>query len=39
VLEGTTHETRAILESMCYGGLCSLDADGMWGLFESLAWY
>jgi len=39
VLEGITHETRATLESMCYGGLCSLDVDDMWNLFESLAWY
>ena len=37
MLAGITHETRAILESMCYGGLCSLDVDGMWDLFESLA--
>ena len=28
VLEGITHETR--------GGLCSLDVDDMWDLFESL---
>ena len=27
VLEGITHETRATLESMCYGGLCSLNAS------------
>ena len=39
VLEGITHETRATLESMCYGGLCSLDVDDMWDLFESLAWH
>jgi len=39
VLEGITHETRAILESMCYGDLCSLDVDDMWDLFESLAWH
>jgi len=37
VLEGITYETRAILESICYGGLCSLDVDDMWDLFESLA--
>jgi len=24
---------------MCYGGLCSLDVDDIWDLFESLAWY
>jgi len=24
---------------MCYGGLCSLDVDDMWDLFESLALY
>ena len=24
---------------MCYGGLCSLNADDMWDLFESLASY
>jgi len=29
VLEGITHETRATLESMCYGGMCSLDVDDM----------
>ena len=28
-LKGITHETRATLESMCYGGLCSLNADDM----------
>jgi len=39
VLEGITHETRATLESMCYGGLCLLNADDMWDLFESLASY
>jgi len=39
VLEGITHETRATLESMCYGGLCSLNADDMWDLFESLVSY
>ena len=39
VLEGITHETRATLESMCYGALCSLNVDNMWDLFESLAWY
>ena len=36
-LEGTTQGTRAILESMCYGGLCYLTADDMWDFFESLA--
>ena len=39
VFEGITHETRAILESMCYGGLCSLDVDSMWDLFEPLTWH
>jgi len=39
VLEGITHETRATLESMCYGNLYSLDVDDIWGLFESFAWY
>ena len=39
VLEGITHETRATLESMCYGGLYSLNADDMWDLFESFASY
>jgi len=39
VLEGITHETRTTLESMCYGGLCSLNADDIWDLFESLASY
>jgi len=29
VLEGITHETRATLESMCYGGMYSLDVDAM----------
>ena len=24
---------------MCYGGLCSLNVDDMWDLFESLASY
>ena len=38
-LQGITNETRAILKSMCYGSLCSLDVDDMWDLFESLAWY
>jgi len=37
VLEGITCETRATLESMCYGGLCSLNVDDMWNLFEYLA--
>jgi len=39
VLEGITHETRATLESMCNGGLCSLNVDDMWDLFASLASY
>ena len=38
-LRGITHETRATLESMCYGGLCSLNGDDMWNLFESLTSY
>jgi len=36
---GDTYETRAILESMCYGGMCYLNVDDMWDLFESLASY
>jgi len=39
MLEGLTPETRAILESMCYGGLCFLDVDDIWDLFESLTWH
>jgi len=39
VLEGITYEIRAILEPMCYGAMCSLDVDDMWGLFKHLAWY
>ena len=39
VLEGITHESRATLESMCYGGLCSLNVDDMWDLFEYLPSY
>jgi len=39
VLEGITPDTRAILESMCYGGLHSSAVDDMWDLFESLAWH
>jgi len=39
VVEGITHEARATLESMCYGGLCSLNDDDMWDLFEYLASY
>jgi len=39
VLEGITHETRATLESMCYGGLCALNVDDMWDLFKSLTSY
>ena len=39
MLEGITHETRATLESMCYGGLCSLNVDDMWDLFEYLTSY
>ena len=37
-LDGITHETRAIVESMCYGGMCYLDVDDMWDLFESATW-
>ena len=39
MLEGITYETRDVLESMCYGGLCLLDIDNMWNLFEFLASY
>ena len=38
MLEGTTLETRAILESMS-GGLCALHVNEMYVLFESLAWH
>ena len=31
--------TRAILEFIFYGGLCSLHVDKMWDSFESLASY
>jgi len=37
VLEEITYDTRATIESMCHGGLCSLNVDDMWNLFESLA--
>ena len=39
VLEGITYETQTTLESMCYGGLCSLNVDDIWDLFKYLAWY
>jgi len=39
VLERITYETRAIVESMCYGGMCYLSVDDMRDLFESLAWH
>jgi len=39
LLERITHETRATLKSMCYGGLCSLNVDNRWDFFESLASY
>jgi len=39
VLDEITQKTRPTLESMCYCGMCSLDIDNMWDLFESLAWY
>ena len=29
VLEGITHETQAILESMCYSGMCVLGVGDM----------
>jgi len=38
-LKGITHETQATLESMCYGGLCSLNVDDLWDLFEYLTSY
>jgi len=34
-----TYKTRATLEFMCHGAMCSLDIDDLWDLFESLAWY
>jgi len=34
LLEGITYDTRATLESMCYSGLDSLNADDMWNLFD-----
>jgi len=33
------YKTRATLESTCYGGLCTLDVEDMWELFDSLASY
>ena len=39
MLEGITHETRATLESMCYGRLCHFIVDDVWDFFEPLAWY
>ena len=39
ILGEITYETGATHEFMCYGGMCSLNADDMWDLFESLAWY
>ena len=29
MLAGITHKTQATFESMCYGSLCSLNADDM----------
>ena len=37
VLDGIIYDTRATLESMCYGGVYYLSVDDMWDLFESLA--
>jgi len=39
VLAGITHETRAILEFMCYGDMCFLSIGDIWDFLESLAWY
>ena len=39
VLEGITHETKATLESMCYGSICYLSVGDVWDLFESLGWH
>ena len=39
VLKGITYETRAALESMCHGSMCSLDFNDICDLFEFLAWY
>ena len=39
MLEAITYETEAILKSTYYGGLSSLNVDGMRDLFESLASY
>jgi len=36
MLEGITHEILAPLESMCYGGMSSLDVDDVCDLFKSL---
>ena len=37
--ERIIHGTRVTLESICYGGMCTLGVDDIWDLFESLAWY
>jgi len=37
--ERITHETRATLASMFYGGLCCLNVDKVWDLFECLSSY
>jgi len=39
MLEGITYESRATLESMCYGGTCYLSVDELRDLFVSLASY
>jgi len=39
VLQWITHDTRTILESMCYGAMCYLSVDDIWDLFESLPWH
>jgi len=39
VFKGITYKTRAIVEFRYYGGMCYLNVNDMWDLFESLAWY
>jgi len=37
VLEEIIDVTKTILKSICYGYMCSLNVDDMWGLFKFLA--
>jgi len=39
LLDEITYKTQAIRKLMCYGGLCSLNVNDMWNLFESLDCY